>query len=54
MNRHQLTNSDQHPYACDVCEKTFNQKVIIKKHIHIHSAKCLYARDFCNKTVRHM
>ena len=34
-------------FTCNLCEKSFNEKPDLKKHIRIHSGKKPYACDQC-------
>eukprot|EP01083_Nonionella_stella_P192161 710630_1 len=42
--------SDPKPFSCDVCQKTFNQKYNLKKHMIVHSGAKPYSCEICQKT----
>jgi uncharacterized Zn-finger protein len=50
MEAHQHEHTGQHPYACDVCKKTFRYKSSMNRHQLTHSGQRLYACDVCSKT----
>ncbi|KFM81712.1 Zinc finger E-box-binding homeobox 1, partial [Stegodyphus mimosarum] len=51
--RHKVVHSEEHPFNCDICKKTFKHKTSLLNHMYMHSLnpfrcdQCL--RDFANK-----
>ena len=52
LARHILTHS-QKTFECDLCEKTFKQKRLLRCHKAIHSTTYHYFCQFCNKGFVH-
>ena len=52
LARHVLTHTHQ-IFECDLCEKTFKQKRLLRRHEAIHSTTCRYFCQRCNKGFVH-
>ena len=52
LARHTLTHTKK-TFECDLCEKTFKQKRLLRHHEAIHSATCRYFCQSCNKGFIH-
>ena len=46
------THSDQRPYACDVCHKTFGHVVSLSQHRAVHSQERSFACKQCGKSFK--
>jgi KRAB domain-containing zinc finger protein len=42
-------HSGEHPYLCDVCFKSFREKLFLRTHKRIHSGVRPYVCDVCSK-----
>ncbi|CAL1272959.1 unnamed protein product, partial [Larinioides sclopetarius] len=43
-------HSEEKPYTCFVCNKTFSKKFYIKVHLRTHTKEKPYECDICHKT----
>jgi len=42
----------QHPFACDVCKKSFKHSGVLKVHLLIHTGQRPFTCDVCKKSFR--
>ena len=45
-------HTNEKPYECDVCEKSFRTSSDLKKHMRIHTNEKPYECDVCEKRFR--
>jgi hypothetical protein len=54
VKRLQVLHTGEHPYRCDVCDKTPGSKWKLKVHQRVHSGERPYCCELCNKTFKQM
>ena len=39
----------ERPFACEICAKTFNQAIMLKQHMFIHTGEKPYSCTYCSQ-----
>lgn len=50
MKAHQFTHTGLRPWTCEVCNRSFNQKANMIRHLLIHSDRRQYNCQLCDKS----
>nr|XP_024657157.1 zinc finger protein 431-like isoform X2 [Maylandia zebra] len=45
-----FTHTEERPYQCDLCEKTFKSPCYLRQHQQIHTRKRLYKCSYCEQS----
>ena len=46
---HMRTHYGHKPFECEICKKTFNEKIILKNHMLVHSEEKMHKCEYCKK-----